>query len=119
MRTESTDDGTPSRLPDGTDQQYALFSVIAALSGLRRGLTTVMVAAACAARTRIATVVGNRAGRNNGRDRVFVDHLADRVLQQNDKLIKRLNLALQLNTIHQIDRNWDTFTTQRVQERVL
>jgi hypothetical protein len=32
-------------------------------------------------------------------------HLADRVLQQDHELIERLNLPLQLDTIHQINRN--------------
>ncbi|SAE68942.1 Uncharacterised protein [Enterobacter cloacae] len=35
------------------------------------------------------------------------------------ELIERLNLTLQLNTIHQINRNWNTLPTQCVQERIL
>ena len=45
---------------------------------------------------RRAVFVGDAhvARRNNGRNRVFVDHLAHAVLQQDDELIKRIDLAL-------------------------
>jgi len=36
-------------------------------------------------------------------NRVFVNHLVDGVLQQHDKLVKRLHLTLQLDAVHQID----------------
>ena len=60
-----------------------------------------------------------RRERVHSRNSVLVDHLADRVFQQDHELIERLNLTLQLNTIHQINRNWNTFPTQCVQERIL
>jgi len=50
---------------------------------------------------------------------VLVDHLADSILQQDDELIKRLDLPLQLDAIDQIDGNRDAFLTQGVQIRVL
>ncbi|EJK92865.1 hypothetical protein UUU_01630 [Klebsiella pneumoniae subsp. pneumoniae DSM 30104 = JCM 1662 = NBRC 14940] len=50
---------------------------------------------------------------------MLIDHLADRVLQQDHELIERLNLPLQLDTIHQINRNRNAFPTQSVQERIL
>src|ERR1700712_3821302 len=61
----------------------------------------------------------NWTNRNNGRDGVFVNHLADSVLQQNYELVKRLDRALQLDTVNQINRNPNLFFTQSVQVRVL
>lgn len=45
----------------------------------------------------------NIACRNNSRNRMFVNHLTDRVFEQHHKLVKRFNLPLQLDTINQID----------------
>src|ERR1700712_2304750 len=56
---------------------------------------------------------------NNSRDGVLVNHLADSVLQQNDELVERLDRALQLDTVYQINRNPNLFFTQSVQVRVL
>ena len=40
---------------------------------------------------------------------MFVDHLADSVFQQNHELVKRLDLALKLDTIDQKDGNRNAF----------
>ncbi len=61
----------------------------------------------------------NRADGNDSRDGVFVDHLADSVLQQNNELVKGFDSALQLDTVYQVDRNPNLFFTQSVQVRVL
>ena len=57
--------------------------------------------------------------RHHGRNCVFVHHLADCIFQQHDILVKRLNLPLQLYSIHQKDRNRNTLFTKRVEKRVL
>src|SRR3989344_549298 len=44
----------------------------------------------------------NRTARYHGGDSVLVDHLADSVLQQNNKLVEGFDLALQLNAVNQI-----------------
>lgn len=95
---------------------FSLFAVLLRSRTLR--VATVMVVIAGAA-TGIVAVMGNRARRDNSRNRVLINHLADRVFQQDHELIKGLDLTLQLNTIHQINRNWNTFPTQCVQERIL
>ncbi|KJA09806.1 hypothetical protein RP29_14770 [Acidovorax temperans] len=56
---------------------------------------------------------------NNGRYGVFVNHLGHSITQQDHVLIKRFNLSLQFDSVNQIDGNWDMFTTQCVQERIL
>ena len=50
---------------------------------------------------------------------MLVYHLADGVLQQDHELVKRLYLALQLDTVHQEDGNRDTLLAQCVEVRVL
>ena len=50
---------------------------------------------------------------------MLVDHLADGVLQQDDELVERLDLTLQLDTVDQIDGNRNTFLTQGIEVRVL
>src|SRR5574340_1459301 len=56
---------------------------------------------------------------NDGRNRMFVDHLRDRIFEQHDVLIERIDLPLQLDAVDQVDRYRDVFFTQSVQERVL
>jgi hypothetical protein len=67
----------------------------------------------------IAEIQPNVAGRDYGRDSVLIDHLADRVLQQHDKLIERLDLSLQLDAIYQIDGNRDPFLPKGIQKWIL
>lgn len=100
-------------------QPETLFGFFAVLlrGSILRAATMMVVTAGTA--TGVVTVMRNRARRDNSRNRVLVNHLADRVFQQDHELIKRLDLPLQLNTIHQINRNWNTFPTQCVQERIL
>jgi len=50
---------------------------------------------------------------------VLVDHLAHGVAQQDHELVERLDRALQLDAIDQIDRYGDAFATQRIQEGIL
>ncbi|RMN10882.1 GTPase [Pseudomonas savastanoi pv. glycinea] len=61
----------------------------------------------------------NRANRYDGGNGVFVDHLADSILQQNDELVERLDRALQLDTVDQVDRYPDLLFSQGIQVRVL
>ncbi|MCY1173628.1 hypothetical protein D9M73_137950 [compost metagenome] len=61
----------------------------------------------------------DRAHGYNGRDGVFVDHLADGVLQQDHELVEGFDRALQLDTVNQIDRNPNFFFSQSIQVRVL
>jgi hypothetical protein len=50
---------------------------------------------------------------------VLVNHLGDRVAQQDNILIKGLDLTLQLNAVDQIDRNRHMLPAKLVQEGVL
>ena len=50
---------------------------------------------------------------------MLVDHLSDGVAKQNDVLVKRLNLALKLDAIDQINGNWHVLTAQGVEEGIL
>ena len=50
---------------------------------------------------------------------MFVDNLAHCVFQQNDKLVKRLNLSLQLDTVNEKYRNRYIFASERVKKGVL
>ncbi|MDB5244472.1 MAG: hypothetical protein JWN18_342 [Parcubacteria group bacterium] len=66
-------------------------------------------------------LMGERDGsrRNDGRDRVLVDHLRHGVFQQDDVLVERIDLALQLDAVYQIDRDLHMLLTELVQKRVL
>ena len=57
--------------------------------------------------------------RYDSRNGVFVNHLANGVFQQNYKLIKGLDLPLQLDAIDQINGHWNMLPAQDVQKRVL
>jgi hypothetical protein len=59
------------------------------------------------------------ARRHDSGDRVLVDHLAHGVAQQDHELVERLDRALQLDPVHQIDGNRDALTPQRIQKRIL
>ena len=61
----------------------------------------------------------DRAGGDDGGDRVLVDHLGDGVLEQHDVLVEGFDVALQLDAIDQVDRNRNMLAAQRVEERVL
>jgi hypothetical protein len=61
----------------------------------------------------------HRTSRNHRGYGVLVDHLSNRVLEQNDVLVERLNLALQLDAIDQINRNGDMLATKSIEEGVL
>jgi hypothetical protein len=50
---------------------------------------------------------------------VFVDHLRDGVAQQHDVLVEGFDLALQLDTVDQINRHGHMLAAKLVQERVL
>jgi hypothetical protein len=45
---------------------------------------------------------------------MFVDHLRNGILEQNDVLIEGFNLALQFNAIDQIDRDRHMLTAQHI-----
>jgi hypothetical protein len=59
------------------------------------------------------------AGGHHRRNGMFVDHLAYAVPEQYHELIERIDLSLQLDAVHQIDRNGHAFFAQGIQERVL
>jgi len=61
----------------------------------------------------------NRASRNHRGDGVLVDHLGNRVLEEHDILVERLDLPLQLDAIYQIDRDGDMLATKSIEEGVL
>jgi hypothetical protein len=50
---------------------------------------------------------------------MFVHHLRDRVLEQDNVLIEGLDLSLQLDPVDKVDRYLDVLFAQGVQERVL
>src|SRR3954464_6999885 len=56
---------------------------------------------------------------NDGGDGVLVDHLGHGIAEQDDVLVERLDLALQLDAVDEVDRDRNMLATQRVQERVL
>src|SRR5450759_3320946 len=62
---------------------------------------------------------GNGACGNDGRDGVLVHHLGDRILQQHDVLIERLDLTLQFDAVDEVDRDLYVLLAESVQERVL
>ena len=57
--------------------------------------------------------------RNDGRDGMFVDHLGNSVAQQHNILVKRFDLALELDAIDQINGHGHVFAAQYVQKWVL
>jgi hypothetical protein len=59
------------------------------------------------------------AARHNGRNGMFVNHLGYSVSQQDNILIKGLNLTLQLDAIDQINRNGDMLSAQGIEEGIL
>jgi hypothetical protein len=59
------------------------------------------------------------AARHDGRDGVLVDHLGDRVAQQDDVLVEGLDLALQLDAVDEVDRHRHMLTAQGIEEGVL
>jgi len=50
---------------------------------------------------------------------VLVDHLRDGVSKQDDVLVERFDLALQLDAVDQIDGHRHVFLAQCIQKRVL
>ena len=50
---------------------------------------------------------------------MFVDHLGDGIFEQNDVLVERLDLTLQLDAVDEVDGDLNVLFAQRVQERVL
>ncbi len=61
----------------------------------------------------------DRARRDHRGNGVLVHHLGDRIAQQNDVLIKRFDMALQLDAVDQIDRDWNMLFAQGIEEWVL
>src|ERR1700754_2660719 len=57
--------------------------------------------------------------RHDGGDGVLVDHLAHLVAQQHHELVERLDRALQLDAVHQVNGDRHALASQRVQKRVL
>ena len=50
---------------------------------------------------------------------MLVYHLGDRIFQQHDVLIERLDLTLQLDAVDEVDRDLYVLLAESVQERVL
>src|SRR5260221_8767371 len=61
----------------------------------------------------------DRPRRNHRGDRVLVNHLRHGVLEEHDVLVERFDLSLELDAVHQVDRNRYVFLAQRVEEWVL
>jgi len=61
----------------------------------------------------------HRTARDNRADGVFVDHLRDRVAQQDHILVKRFDLPLQLDAVDQVDGHRHVLAAELVQEGVL
>jgi hypothetical protein len=61
----------------------------------------------------------NRTRWHHRRDGMLVDHLGNGILEQNNVLVKRFNLALQFDAIDQIDRNRHMLAAQHIKKRVL
>jgi hypothetical protein len=59
------------------------------------------------------------AGRDDGGNGVLVDHLGHGVTQQDDVLVERLDMALQLDAVDQVDRDRDVLFAQGIEEWVL
>jgi hypothetical protein len=57
--------------------------------------------------------------RHYGRDGVLVDHLRDGIAQQDNILVERFDLPLQLDAVDKIDGNRDVFSAQGIQEWIL
>ena len=50
---------------------------------------------------------------------MFVNHLRNGVAQEHNILVKRFNLALQLDAVDQVNRDRDVLAAKLIQERVL
>ena len=50
---------------------------------------------------------------------MLVDHLRERVAQNDNVLVEGLNLSLKLYAVHEIDRNRNMFLAQEIKERIL
>ena len=50
---------------------------------------------------------------------MLVNHLRNGITKQDHILVERFYMPLQFDAVNQIDGNWDMFTTQCVQERIL
>ena len=61
----------------------------------------------------------NISARHHRRYRVFVNHLTDRVLKQNNELIEGLYLALQFNAVNEKNRYRNALFTEQIKVRVL
>src|ERR1700712_5243267 len=61
----------------------------------------------------------HRTGRHDSRNCVLVDHLGDRIPEQNDVLVERFDVPLKLDAVDQVDRHRHMLFTQCVQKRVL
>ena len=50
---------------------------------------------------------------------MLVNHLGHGVTKQHDVLVKRLDLALKFDAVHQVDGDRDMFPAKCIEERVL
>src|SRR5580692_7187582 len=50
---------------------------------------------------------------------MFVDHLTDAITEQHDELVERIDLALQFDAVHEVDRNRHALFAQGVEEGIL
>src|SRR6185312_7167972 len=67
-------------------------------------------------------VVNRDRHRTRGNDRgdgVLVHHLRHRVLEENHVLVERFDLPLELDPVHEVDRDGDMLLAQSIEERVL
>lgn len=72
---------------------------------------------------RTASSVGwievHSAARHDGRDGVFVDHLRHSVAQQYNVLIKRFDLALELDAVDQVDGHGHMLAAKDIEKWIL
>jgi hypothetical protein len=61
----------------------------------------------------------HRASGHYGGNRMLVDHLSHGIAEQYHVLVKRFNLALKFDAIHQVNGNGHVFPAQCIEERVL
>src|SRR3954464_7354059 len=61
----------------------------------------------------------HRSRRDDRGNRVLVHHLGHGVLEEDDVLVEGFDLALELDAVHQVDRDRNMLLAQRVEERIL
>jgi hypothetical protein len=110
-------------MPDADADQYSALTALGAFKQLQSAYPSPDHPSFDNGRFRdFAVLTGGQAHvarRHDGGNGMFIDHLTDAVSQQDDELIERIDMSLQLDAVHQIDRDWDALFAQGVQKWVL